>query len=254
MSNPGAEVHRQRKIQRIAIYNQSPKKCKHCNGPIDYDRKINQYCSHSCSASHINSGRPVRSAESCNKTKESLKGFINQRQYDEWAKIGIFGPYTRLYTNVCNQCNSIFVHRRKKKTCSEKCQYELQGQWLSKNRSHIGGNGRKSYMEESFSKWLESNFNGKWYSELHVKNKENGKHMWPDFIFPRLKLIIELDGTHHLKRVEVDKIRDEYLTRTRGYEVIRITQSEYIKKSKLALVCDKLKLVGPPRLELGKAL
>lgn len=41
-----------------------------------------------------------------------------------------------------------------------------------------------------------------------------------DFCAPRKKLIIELDGSHHLEQQEYDRRRTEYLE-SQGYEVIR---------------------------------
>ena len=41
-----------------------------------------------------------------------------------------------------------------------------------------------------------------------------------DFCSPKKKLIIELDGSHHLESEEYDEKRTEYL-KSRGYKVIR---------------------------------
>lgn len=38
------------KSKRIDEYNKQPSICKHCNGHIPYDKRINKFCSHSCSA------------------------------------------------------------------------------------------------------------------------------------------------------------------------------------------------------------
>ena len=46
------------KRDRLIIeYNENPKKCKHCESPIPYNKKNNNYCGHSCSASHTNKNR-----------------------------------------------------------------------------------------------------------------------------------------------------------------------------------------------------
>lgn len=42
-----------------------------------------------------------------------------------------------------------------------------------------------------------------------------------DFCAPRKKLVIELDGSHHLDQEDYDKKQTEYLE-SRGYRVIRI--------------------------------
>lgn len=76
-------------------------------------------------------------------------------------------------------------------------------------------------------------------TEIHFINKDNGKNGWIDFIFPKLKIVIELDGTHHIKRQHLDKIRDDYLT-GKGYHVIRISIKEYKNKSKIKEVKELL--------------
>ena len=42
--------------RRIALYNQTPKKCKHCKSPLPYEKRGNTFCSKSCSAKYNNRG------------------------------------------------------------------------------------------------------------------------------------------------------------------------------------------------------
>jgi len=94
-------------------------------------------------------------------------------------------------------------------------------------------------MEKSFEDWLIAhsiNFE----TEIHFKNHKLNKHYFADFVFHDLKLIIELDGSQHLKTVEKDRIRDEYITSEYGFTVVRITHREYQNKSKLSLICNLL--------------
>ena len=46
-----------------------------------------------------------------------------------------------------------------------------------------------------------------------------------DFLCIDKKVIVELDGSQHLKQVEYDKQRDKFLN-DKGYKVIRITNNE----------------------------
>ena len=59
------------------------------------------------------------------------------------------------------------------------------------------------------------------------------KNGWADFVFPSRRVIIELDGSHHKKRKELDAVRDKHLTEVRGYTVIRIPHSEYTKGTRI---------------------
>jgi very-short-patch-repair endonuclease len=49
-----------------------------------------------------------------------------------------------------------------------------------------------------------------------------------DFCAPRIKLIIELDGGHHLEQKEYDNKRTEFLE-SKGYRVLRFWNSEVIQ-------------------------
>lgn len=72
-------------------------------------------------------------------------------------------------------------------------------------------------------------FNG-YLTEVRFKNTYTDRNNWADFVFPHQKLIIELDGTQHLKTVEQDKIRDKILV-DRGWLVLRIPYKDYQQKT-----------------------
>ena len=52
-----SEVWRNKRKVNIENYNASPKLCKKCNSPIDYDNRRNDFCSRSCSSSYNNLGK-----------------------------------------------------------------------------------------------------------------------------------------------------------------------------------------------------
>ena len=56
-SNIASEMRREEKRQRVIEYNKQPKKCKMCDSPIDYERRRNKYCGHSCAATCNNQGK-----------------------------------------------------------------------------------------------------------------------------------------------------------------------------------------------------
>lgn len=143
-------------------------------------------------------------------------------------------------SRVCKFCNKEFKTIRANTFCSSQCQHKLSSirtsKWLSTHRDHIKGPHRKSYMEKSFEEWLQKHNIQKGMSgylpQLYFFNNETKKNAWADYVFPRLRLIIELDGTHHEKRKHLDDIRDQYLLR-RGWKVIRITITEYKNQSRV---------------------
>lgn len=50
------DIQLQHYKQRIDSYNANPKLCVHCDKIIDYSKRRNKFCSHSCSSSHNNLG------------------------------------------------------------------------------------------------------------------------------------------------------------------------------------------------------
>jgi very-short-patch-repair endonuclease len=56
--------------------------------------------------------------------------------------------------------------------------------------------------------------------DVHFRNQHAIGNYIVDFCAPRRKLIIELDGSHHLNQKEYDEERTKYLE-LRGYRVLR---------------------------------
>ena len=90
------------------------------------------------------------------------------------------------------------------------------------------GRGKKSNMELYFENWLFRNNIPGWESERHFWNDDLKKNYFVDFVFEKLKLIIELDGTQHRLTVVQDRIRDEWFAK-QGYCVKRIPIEEFKK-------------------------
>lgn len=59
--------------ERIEKYKLNPAVCKQCNNSIEYDKRNNQFCSKSCSATFNNARRAPRSEESRKRTSISMK-------------------------------------------------------------------------------------------------------------------------------------------------------------------------------------
>jgi hypothetical protein len=53
------EKLKQKHLMRIETYNQNPKKCLQCSGVIQYNKRTNKFCSHSCSAIYSNTKRGI---------------------------------------------------------------------------------------------------------------------------------------------------------------------------------------------------
>ena len=66
----------------------------------------------------------------------------------------------------------------------------------------------------------------------------------PDFFSSKMKLIIELDGSHHLEQQSYDKQRTEYFE-SQGYKVIRFWNEDVLNNIEDALDKIKTALCGP---------
>jgi very-short-patch-repair endonuclease len=189
------------------------------------------FCSKSCAAKHNNKLRKKTDKSKLN-TSNALKLFYQNNPKQKLA------PAQKL----CVICTNICSNNRK--TCSNYCFRLLQSKTTSlrlstMNRRNLG-RGKKSFLEKSFFDWLTANHVKNFYEEKKFYNYELKKNYFADFTFPDLKLIIELDGTQHRLTVKLDLQRDEYISRVYGYEIIRITYSEYKSKIKLSLIKEKL--------------
>lgn len=107
---------------------------------------------------------------------------------------------------------------------------KVRSEWLKNplNRKNLGRH-KRSWMELTFEKYLQENNIIGWDTEVHFWNDDLRKNYFPDFIFEKQKLIIELDGTQHKKTVEQDTIRDRWFL-TKGYNVVRISVEEFKKR------------------------
>lgn len=203
--------------------------CLHCDSNI-FSKYAKKFCCRSCAASYNNKLRKPRTEESKQKTRLTLLQLTLQKP---------------LYTKIkqCVICSK--YHPRSGKTCSAECQHKLQSkaqsESLSKRDRRNYGRGKLSYMEKSFKDWLDS-YNIYYLFEPAFKNFEANKTYFPDFYFPQHKLIIELDGTQHIRTKEKDEIRDNYIFNTYKITVMRITHKEYINQSKIEIVKSLLNI------------
>ncbi len=77
---------------------------------------------------------------------------------------------------------------------------------------------------------------------VHFRRQHAIRHYIVDFCAPRQKLIIELDGSHHLEQAEYDEGRTRFLE-SKGYKVLRFWNNDVMKNidSVLTVVWDTLR-------------
>lgn len=250
----------QQKADRIAQYNQNPALCQQCDAAMEYRKRKNKFCSSSCAASHNNLlHSPESRKQQIEKASKTLKEHFSKnprpkkiREKTPKIKQPIVNKTKKevkkkeltlckiSFCVVCHKC----IPNKHQRTCSNTCFRTLASQRMTNRLKDPDfrknyGRQKRSYLEESFSKWLEANAVPYEY-EIQFKNHELNKYYYADFVFRDLKLIIELDGTQHRKTVEQDRIRDEYIKKTYGYDVFRVTHAEYRAKNKYLTICELL--------------
>lgn len=72
------------KIKKIEIYNKNPKICKVCSIPLEYDKRKNQFCSHSCSAKVSNQIKRKRGPKAKDKIEFCSIKFICCKTTYKW--------------------------------------------------------------------------------------------------------------------------------------------------------------------------
>jgi very-short-patch-repair endonuclease len=200
-------------------------KCLQC-GTLSFNDK---FCSNACSATYNN----------------------NQRDYTKFKpgpkKSNIKKPRkpVKQTEKRCSVCDVTFTSGIRK-TCSAQCRKtlalktKLANGW---NPNRNRGRHKKSYLEQSFEDYLKLN-SVKFESEYTMHRKDRIQWYFLDFYFPELKLIIELDGSHHLsdeaKAKDLD--RDTYILKNYGIYTLRISHKEYKNKSKIHIVDELLSI------------
>lgn len=192
--------------------------CKYC-GTMFTARPADpkQFCSSSCSASYNN---PLKSTKPG--PKPGFRKGVTQVCKVSW----------------CVVCNAMIQHKHTK-TCSDECRrirWSTKAKLHSKTTRHNRNPNKQSYMEESFTEWVQQQgftIDQDVIPEFKVHNPLLNRTYFIDFYFPHIKLAVELDGSQHIHTSEADAVRDEYLLTECGITTFRITHKEYKAKTKI---------------------
>jgi hypothetical protein len=162
-----SDTFQQKKKEREEKYLESPNFCKHCKSIIDFEKKDNYFCSHSCSAKATNGSRVYNWND---KISEGVKSFIDNNGY--------FGallknPNTEKIEKFCPNCNKIFS--KKNKYCNNDCRREFERKNMDEYQKYrIDSNFRfnlKDYLDE-FDFTLVEKYG--WYSPTNKNNNLGG--------------------------------------------------------------------------------
>lgn len=212
-------------------YEKNPKFCKNCGEKIPYDKKYNDFCNSSCSATYTNKKKNKRSKESRIKTSLSLKKFYkNEEGYNVVRKCLFCGNEFKVGRRISGILS-------KAKYCSNDCSKNGMKKNISKtkkeqvkNGTHKGWQSRNilSYPENFFIRVLKRNkIFDKCEVNYSIKKRylgiDDDSNYFLDFYFKDKKIDLEIDGKQHKykDRKESDNIRDNLLDDV-GIKVYRI--------------------------------
>jgi hypothetical protein len=200
-------------------WNSVQPRCEKCGKVMTVKYGSGRFCSRQCANSHIQTSEIRKKiSEGVRKELSSEEGKRRLSKLDkENEKEYLKSP------NRCIVCGGIIPWDvRSRKTCSEKC---LKENMSKRVRWNIHRN-QSSFAEKFFSVVLDNN--GISYKREFPVKKEDGRHCYfLDFLIEikDRKIDLEIDGSQHLYRKDLDTIRDEYLRRE-GYVVYRIPWNE----------------------------
>lgn len=196
----------------------TPNSCLQCN-----KLTFSKFCDSSCSATYNNTLRGPKTLDSKIKTSQTVSGGICKLHWPTCRKCNLQFPsrypktiycsntcstkiitirekhpkFTKVYTGYCIQCNSAFLHKSKRTTCSDEC-------WLLQrtrnNRSNL------HYVQDSYgndvclgsswelkvSKYLNSK-NIIWIRPAYIAYIMDNKQRkyFPDFYLPEYNIYLD---------------------------------------------------------------
>lgn len=188
----------------INRYERNPNYCIECKSEIEFSKRINKFCSSSCSATNTNKGK-IKSDLTKFKISEKL--------------ISLHSLIPKVEIRECLECKLEYKisERNRSKCCSDKCTFNLRSnnkkseiKTRKKLGLHVGWVSRNvlSYPEKFFIEVLKNNN----LFHLCKTNYRQGKYFL-DFYFENIKLDLEIDGGQHEweDRKASDISRDKYL-------------------------------------------
>jgi very-short-patch-repair endonuclease len=221
-------------------YKSNPRICPICSNIIPFDKRNNKTCSKSCSATYANNKRALSGWTQSTETKNKISNKITGRKLKpEYCKV-----------NFCIICNAV-IRNSHRATCGDNCLHILASNnskdlIIRRKKSNYSRWNGPSRMERSFSVWLNNNGIYDFEVEKPFVIPITNKLYFGDFYFPKLKLLIELDGKQHEKEEAkiYDKTRDSLLKEHFDIETVRITQHEYDSGSRIEEISLLVGLLG----------
>lgn len=138
------EISAKKKQQNIEKYNQNPKKCKHCNKSLPYEKRHLIFCNSSCAASYnnsykekkskklcINCGKEVHFTKSIYCSTKCQQDYLFKKRVEEVDRTGKF-PLANCKLFEVKEVNRKFARRYLEYKFGHKCSICGNTHWLGK--------------------------------------------------------------------------------------------------------------------------
>ena len=223
-------------------YEKNPKYCLECGCILEYEKRLNKFCSKSCSNAYSNKQRK-HSKETKDKISKSL------------SKTRIANRKDKI--SICKYCGNEFVLERKPngrlrivKYCCKKCHDQAIKEIFHnkvmkeiENGTFIGWKSRNitSYAEKFFVEVLNNN-DIKYIREYPLKREHNQSYFLDFYIIKNdIEIDLEIDGKQHKyeDRIQDDIKRDIYV-KDKGIKVYRIDWNEIKTENGKQLMKEKI--------------
>lgn len=185
-----------RKESRINDYNLLPNLCKTCKSPLNYRNKNNKFCSNSCSATFNN----VLQTDTT-KQKKSFK-MLSRKLGAE-----VVGEFCPIDIISCKWCTNIFVHKPRRKYCSDQCRLFFRQYIVSQRTQEIKDKMRAGSLKSAASRCIRSKDEILLYN-LCCNEFQNVTHNTPlidgwdaDILLHDFKIAILWNGPWHYKQM-----------------------------------------------------
>jgi hypothetical protein len=163
-----SNAFKQKKKEREKEYLENPNFCNYCRSIIDFEKKDNHFCSHSCSAKANNGKRDYNWTD---KISEGVKRFINDNGY-----FGVLLKNTNIekIEKKCPNCNKFFS-KKNNKYCNNSCRREFERKNMDeykKYRNDSNFNFNLADYVDEFDFTLIEKYG--WYSPTNKNNNLGG--------------------------------------------------------------------------------
>lgn len=150
-------MHQQKReaLERRKSYDLNPLVCKYCGDPLPYEKRMNKFCSRSCSASFSNNQKMLDGWKMSDTTKEKIRSSLALTRKENPTIIPSPNKGRRLtnwVTKKCPECGGTFecTEKSQKKYCSEPCWKKNRGGFREKSGRSKSGHYKGIYCNSTY--------------------------------------------------------------------------------------------------------